>query len=146
MDALLALAAGGFAEGGGGGEAGVFGLISIEELLDGENLNLRILVAGQALGFVEAGADGFLGHRLGWWFEGDEDAEGGVLALHIASEGGDLASVDVSALDLDDDPLGLVGVVVEEVDVAVDAGVGALLASGGGAGVDEAEQAQYSNW
>ena len=140
LDALLALLAGGFSEGSLAGEAGVLGLVSAEELFDGEDLEPGVLVAGQTFRLVEAGGDSFLGHGVGWFFEGDEDAEGGVLAFHIALERGDLAAVDVSALDLDDDALGLVGVVIEEVDVAVDAGVGALLASGGGAGVDETER------
>ena len=67
MDALLTLAAGGFAEGGGGGEAGVFGLVAVEELFDGEDLDSGILVAGQALGLVEASGDGFLDPARSRW-------------------------------------------------------------------------------
>jgi hypothetical protein len=40
----------------------------------------------------------------------------------------DVANLDAAAFDLDDDALGLVGLVVEEEDLAVDAAVGALLA------------------
>ena len=73
-------------------------------------------------------------------FEGDEQANLGVFAVHVALEGGYHVAADVAALDLDDDSLGLAAVVVEEVDVAVYAGVGAATSTVGGAGVHQSQR------
>ena len=42
----------------------------------------------------------------GWRVEGDEQAHRGLFALHDADEVADRGDGDVTALDLDDDPVG----------------------------------------
>ena len=98
-----------------------------------------VAVVGVVFGGVDAGGGRFLGHGACGRIEGDEEADFGVLAGHVALEGGYHVAADVSALYLDDDALGSAAVVVEEVDVAVYAGVGAAASSVGGAGVHEAQ-------
>ena len=137
--ALAAATAGGLAEGRRDSAARVGDVAAGEELVDGQDLQAGVLLIGKVLGSVDAGGEGFLAHGLGGRLEGDEDADLGLLAVHVALEGGDHAAVDVAALDLDDDALGLAAVVVEEVDVAIDAGVGATAAVVGGTGVHEAQ-------
>ena len=63
---------------------------------------------------VKAFADGFGGHVAGWFFEGDEDTDGGVFAVGGVAEVADVAGFDVATLDLDDDALCLAGIVVDE--------------------------------
>ena len=107
----------------------ILGLLAVENLLDGEDLQAGI---GAAVGgFVEAGFGGFAEHGFGGFFEAEEDADLGFFALEDADEVADLGDGDAAGLDGKDDLLGLAGVVVVEVEAAVDAAVGALLLLGG---------------
>ena len=112
---------------------------AVEKVLDGKDLQARVLLVWEMHGGVDAGAEGFLPHGLGGVLECDEDADGGVFAVHIALEGSDHTAIDVAALDLDDDALGLAAVVVEEVDVAVDASVGSAPSVVGRPGVHQTQ-------
>ena len=103
-------------------------------------MHAREVVVREGFGGVEAGFDGFLLHGTCGRLEGYEQGEVGFFALHIRFERGDLAALHVAALDLHDDALRLAAVVVEEVDVAVYAGVRALLAVARGAGIDQSER------
>ena len=91
------------------------------------------------MGFVKAGGEGFLEHWGGGFGQGDEQGQLGFFPFQVAFEGGNHTPVDGAAFDLHDDALGLAAVVVEEVDVAVHAGVGAFAAVAGGAGCGEAQ-------
>ena len=63
----LGAASGGFFEGGVAAVERVFGLLSVEQLLDGEDLNSR--VAGSVGGLVEAGFGGLFEHGFGGLLE-----------------------------------------------------------------------------
>jgi len=54
-------------EGGVAAVEGIVGLLPVEDLLDGEDLQLG--VGGAVDGFVESGLGGFLEHGFGWGFE-----------------------------------------------------------------------------
>ena len=127
-------------EGGGGGVAGVLGLGAGEQVFDGEDLHAGEAVVREGFGGVEACFDGFLLHWTCGRLEGYEQGEVGFFALHIRFEHGYLAALHTATLDLHDYALGLAAVVVEEVDVAVYAGVRALLAVARGAGIDQSER------
>ena len=57
---------------------GVLGLASVQDLLDGEDLEAGI--RGAVGGFVEAGFGGFLEHGFGGLLKAEEDAEVGFFA------------------------------------------------------------------
>ncbi len=108
---------------------GIVGLLAVENLLDGEDLQAGL---GAAVGgFVEAGFGGFAQHGLGWLFETEEDADFGFFAFDHTAQVADLGNGDAAGLDGEDDLLGFAGVVVVEVEAAVDAAVGALFLLGG---------------
>ena len=79
-------------------------------------------------GFVKAGGQGFGLHRFAGRFQGDEGGEGGVFALEGAAQVTDVGAVDGAGFDLDEGALGF-SAITEEVDDAIDAAVGALLAT-----------------
>ncbi len=118
--------------------------VAFDEVFDGEELDAGIFLAGCAGNSgrgVETGLGGFALHRFGGFFEGDVDADFGLLALEDADEVADLGDADVvAALDGEDNLAGVAGVVVVEVEAAVDAAVGTLLDAFGGAGSAEAER------
>ena len=120
-------AAGGFFEGGVPAVKGVFGLFAVENLLDGEDLQLG--VGGAVGGFVKSGLGGLLEHGFGWGFETEEDADLSFLAGEYPDEIADLGNGDAARLYRENDLLRLAGVVVVEVEAAVDASVCALLDS-----------------
>ena len=94
-------AARGFFEGGVAAVEGVFGLLAVENLLDGEDLEAR--VGGAVGGFVEASFSGFPGHWLGGFFEAEEDAHLGFFAIENSDEVADLRDADATRLDGEDD-------------------------------------------
>ena len=113
--------------------------VAFDEVFDGEELDAGVFAA-VARG-VETGFGGFALHGLGGFFEGDVDADFGALALEDADEVADLGDADVVAsLDGEDDLARVAGVVVVEVEAAVDAAVGSLLDALGGAGSAKAER------
>ena len=120
------------------------GFGSFEEVADGEELDageLAALGAGGAGRGVEAGFGGLAEHGFGWFLEGDVDADLGLLALQDADEVADLGDADVvSSLYGEDDLAGGAGVVVVEVEAAVDAAVGPLLDALGGTRSAESER------
>ena len=70
---------------------------------------------------VEAFADGFGLHVAGRFFEGDEDADGGVFAVGGVAEVADVAGFYVAAFDMDDDAFCFARIVVNKDLDAVDA-------------------------
>ena len=107
----------------------VFGLAAIENLLDGQDLQLGI--GGAVGGFVESGFGGLFHHRLGRLLEAEEDADLGLFAVEHADEIANLRDRHTARLDGKDNLLGLAGIVVVEVQAAIDAAVGSLLLFGG---------------
>jgi len=105
--------------------------LSLQQLRDGENLKAGI-AARKIFRFIEARRRGFREHGLGGFAQGDERAEGGLLPLDHAFQVAHVIHADVTALHLHHHLLGLAAFVVEEVDVAVDARVRALLVVLGG--------------
>src|SRR5205823_10581671 len=94
--------------------------VAFEEVFDGEELEAG--VAAAVVRGVEAGFGGFLLHGFGGLFEGDVDADFGLLALEDAYEVADLGDADVvAAFDGEDDLFGVAGAVVVEEEAAVDA-------------------------
>jgi hypothetical protein len=75
----LGTAARGFFEGGVAAVEGVFGLLAVQDLLDGEDLQPG--VGGAVGGFIEAGFGGFLVHGAGWLLEAEKNADLGFLAV-----------------------------------------------------------------
>ncbi len=104
------------------------GLLSVEELLDGQDLESRIACA--VGGFVEAGFGGFFEHGFGGLFEAEKDADLGFVALDDSAQIADLGDADSSGFDREDDLAGFAGLVVVEVESSVDAAVCALLLPG----------------
>ena len=98
---------------------GVFGLLAVENLLDGEDLEAR--VGGAVGGFVKASFGGFFDHGFGGFFKAEEDAHLGFLAAKNPNEVADLRNRDSACLDGKDDLLRLAGVVVVEVEAAINA-------------------------
>ena len=96
-------AAGGFFEGGVPAVKGVFGLFAVENLLDGEDLQLG--VGGAVGGFVESGFGGFLEHGLGGSVKGKKDSDLGFFAAEDADEVADLGNGDAARFDREDDLL-----------------------------------------
>ena len=94
-------AARGFFEGGVAAVEGVFGLLAVENLLDGEDLEAR--VGGAVGGFVEASFGGFFDHGFGGFFKAEEDAHLGFLATKDPDEIADLRDADATRLDGEDD-------------------------------------------
>jgi hypothetical protein len=89
---------------------------------------------------LETGAGGFGFHRAGRRLQGNQDADGGLLAVQQAAQVAHVFHASLAALDLDDDLLRLGGFgVVPEKDFAVNAVVRAFLLLDG-AGADEAER------
>ena len=76
---------------------------------------------------VEAGRGCFFSHRRGGRLQRNEEADLRFFALHVTLKGRDLVALHMSAFDLHDDALGLAAAVVEEVNIAVNAGIGAFL-------------------
>lgn len=62
----------------------VFGLLAVENLLNGEDLQSR--VAGAVRGFVESGFCGFLEHGSGGFLEGNKDADFGFFAFEGSAQ------------------------------------------------------------
>ena len=93
--------------------------------------------------YVEAGRGRFAAHRRCGRFQRDEEADLGFFARHVALERGDLVALHVAALDLHDHALGLAAAVVEEVDVAVHARIGALAFVLRRASIDQAERPPF---
>src|SRR5271170_3477813 len=106
----------------------ILGLVSVEELLNGEDLEPR--VAGPVRGFVEAGLGRFFEHRLGRLLEAKEDSDFCFVALDDSAKIADLRDADSSSFDGEDDLAGFAGLVVVEVEAAVDAAVCAFLLFG----------------
>ena len=114
-----------FFEGGVAAMGRIVGLLAVENLLDGEDLQAGL---GAAVGgFVEAGFGGFAEHGFGRFLETEKDADLGLLALKDAAQVADLGDGDAASFDGKDDLLGFAGVVVVEVEAAVDAAVCAFL-------------------
>jgi len=76
--------------------------VALKEGFDGEDLELREVVALKELGLVEAREGGFLFHGVGGLFERQEQPHGGLLALNDALKVADVAAPHVAALHLDD--------------------------------------------
>ena len=125
-------------------EGALDGAGAFKEFLDREELDARIFAAGctrNTWGGVKAGFGGFAAHGGGGFLEGDVDADFGALALEYANEVADLGDADVvAALDGEDDLARVSGVVVVEVEAAVDAAVGSFFDAFGGTGSAEAER------
>jgi hypothetical protein len=120
-------------------EGALDGAGAFEEFLDGEELDAGVFAS--VGGGVEACFGGFAAHGGGGFLEGDVNADFGLLALEDADEVADLGDADVvAALDGEDDLAGVAGVVVVEVEAAIDAAVGSLLDAFGGTGSAEAER------
>jgi hypothetical protein len=120
-------------------EGALDGFGALEEFLDGEELDAGVFAA--VAGGVEAGFGGLAPHGGGGLFEGDVDADLGTLALEDADEVADFGDADVvAALDGEDDLAGVAGVVVVEVEAAVDAAVGFFFDAFGGTRSAEAER------
>ena len=98
---------------------------AVQQLLDGQDLQAR--EAAPEFRLIVARAEGLLLHRARRWLEGDEDADGGT-PLQQAAQVADVGAADFAGLDLHDDLLRAF-VLVEEVDEAVNAAVGAFLSS-----------------
>ena len=96
----------------------VGGLLSIENLLDGEDLQPG--VGGAVGGFVEPGFGGFFEHGFGGRLETEVDADLGFFAVEHACEIANLRDGDAAGFDREDDLLRLAGVVVVEVETAID--------------------------
>jgi hypothetical protein len=94
-----------FFEGGVAAVEWVLGLLSVEELLDGQDLQAR--VAGAVGGFVEAGFGGFFEHWFGGLLEAEEDSDLGFVALDDSAKVADLWDADSSGLNGEDDLAGL---------------------------------------
>ena len=90
-------AARGFFEGGVAAVEGVFGLLAVENLLDGEDLEAR--VGGAVGGFVEASFGGFFDHGFGGFFKAEEDSHLGFFPVEDADEIADLRNGDSAGFD-----------------------------------------------
>jgi hypothetical protein len=75
---------------------------------------------------IEACTSGFLEHGLGWFPQGDKQANSRLLPLQDAGEIADLRSADVATLDLGDNRFRLAAVVIEAMDIPVYASISAL--------------------
>ena len=73
------------------------GLLSVEELLYGQDLDSRI--AGSVGGFVETGFGGLVEHGSGGLLEPGEEADLGFVTLDDSAEVADLRDADSSGLD-----------------------------------------------
>jgi len=67
-------------------------------LVDGK-LEAGVFGVGDGFGLEEGGFGGLFAHWGGGWFEGEEDADGGVFAFDDAAEVADLGGGDVAGLD-----------------------------------------------
>ena len=98
----------------GEAESRNIGTVAVEDVLDGGDLDAGESVIGVGFGGVKSGGDCLILHGFGRWLKGDEQGHVRLFAIHVALERRDDVAAHLPALDLDDDGLGLAGVVVEE--------------------------------
>ena len=93
--------------------------------------DLQLGIGSAVGGFVETGLGGLAQHGFGRCFKTKKDADLGFFARENANQVANLRNGHAARLDREDDLLRLAGVVVVEVEPAVDAAIGALLLLGG---------------
>ena len=113
--------------------------LAFHQFLHGAELQARIFLPVRLV-LVETGAGGFGFHRAGGRLQGNQNADGGFLAVQHAAQIAHVLHAGLAAFDLNDDLLRLGGLgVVAEKDFAVNAVVRAFLLLDG-ARADEAER------
>jgi hypothetical protein len=138
---VLFLGFGRFLEGlvGGGNGGWTLDALAFHQFFHGAELEARIFLP-VGLVLVETGAGSFGFHRAGGGLQGNQNADGGFLAIQYAAQIAHVLHAGLAALDLNDNLLRFGGFgVIAEKDFAVNAVVRAFLLLDG-ARADEAER------